>query len=845
MTTPHPESRRAHLRSILTRFKPFGLVGLLYFLAVVAMTWPAASDLSGRLIGNNVDNWIFYWNNWWFRFAVSNQASLWSTSHFFFPIGTDLVFHSNSFVNSFLAYLLDPFAGPVAAYNITLLVGLWLSAVGMFLLARQVTGSRPAAFIAGLIYAFAPYHLTQVLAHMHLGSIQWWPFFIWMFSRLPEPGGWRRPVLGGAFFAALTVWTGLHLAILLGFWAVAYLAWVLLVERRRLRQQGAPLLPPGQIAARLAALGALTILLTLPFWLAVLTNWSDVGPAASSFDESSYNQTDLAAYAIPPTYHPIVGDIVQPIYERFLVNRAYMPYIGIVAGVLAVIGIFTRRRAAEFWLFSGFIWLILALGPALRFNGQVFSAIPLPYRFISEVLPIGILRSSDRFNLLLLLSIVMLAALGAASVTARRRFLVVPISLLVLLEFAPVPLPRWELLPHSEILSRPGNLAPGAVIDYPMGYARSKFWIYYQTLHEQPIIEGHVSRHTKELYSFISRQPLLSALYDLDDKPSLVPDGFFASIPTGDLGPSLRDLVENGVRWLVVHRSFADSHDMERLHMLMPITPVNRDEAVEVYDLARPLPWRFGRSAIGRYNGIDWVSADPEIIDSDTVRVEFLAQWAGEGANIGCSVSVGESAAELTLFPNRSAWLAGDLYQAGVEIALPPDLAPGPHDIVLSCDSGEAVRLDRQLVVTDSGERLIVIPGSGGDFAEGLSLAGANWRARGSSLDVALHWQATADVGEFYKFFVSLLDENGQVVRHFDSAPCNWTCPTGDWQAGDRHNDLATLDLWGVPPGSYRLVVGFYDEASGRRLEADQNGILSDSLTILDDFTVTTDEQSP
>jgi hypothetical protein len=35
-----------------------------YAVVVVLMTWPALNHLDERLIGNSIDNWIFYWNNW-------------------------------------------------------------------------------------------------------------------------------------------------------------------------------------------------------------------------------------------------------------------------------------------------------------------------------------------------------------------------------------------------------------------------------------------------------------------------------------------------------------------------------------------------------------------------------------------------------------------------------------------------------------------------------------------------------------------------------------------------------------------------------------------------------------
>jgi hypothetical protein len=135
------------------------------------MTWPALRTISQQLIGFNEDVWIFFWNNWWFREALSSGQNPFETGYLFYPTGASLVAHSNSFTSSFLALLLEPLSGPIAAYNLALLAGLWLGAMGMYLLVKDITEHTAASLLAGFVFAFAPYHLAQVLSHAHLGSI--------------------------------------------------------------------------------------------------------------------------------------------------------------------------------------------------------------------------------------------------------------------------------------------------------------------------------------------------------------------------------------------------------------------------------------------------------------------------------------------------------------------------------------------------------------------------------------------------------------------------------------------------------------------------------------------------
>jgi hypothetical protein len=91
------------------------------------------------------DNWIYYWNNWWIGRAIAEGQSWFATEMIFFPQGTSLLAHSHSLLSSMLAWLLETLVGPVAAFNLVWLWGLWLGAFGMFLLVRELTQQPLAA----------------------------------------------------------------------------------------------------------------------------------------------------------------------------------------------------------------------------------------------------------------------------------------------------------------------------------------------------------------------------------------------------------------------------------------------------------------------------------------------------------------------------------------------------------------------------------------------------------------------------------------------------------------------------------------------------------------------------
>lgn len=90
---------------------------------------------------------------------------------------------------------------------------------------------------------------------------------------------------------------------------------------------------------------------------------------------------------------------------------------------------------------------------------------------------------------------------------------------------------------------------------------------------------------------------------------------------------------------------------------------------------------------------------------------------------------------------------------------------------------------------------------------------------QGETLAVTLYWEATAGAPEDYTVFVHLLDEGGTMLGQGDSPPINNDYPTSFWEPGEIIVDEHLVEADEIlPPGKYRLVVGFYRPADGVRL---------------------------
>jgi hypothetical protein len=834
----------------LRPWKTTALIGLAYIVVVVLMTWPAIRYLSQQLVGNNEDTWIFFWNNWWLREALTSGQSPFQTPYLFYPAGTSLIAHSNSFLNSFLAFLLEPLiVGPVAAYNLVLLSGLWLGALGMYLLVKEITSHVLASFLAGFVFAFAPYHLSQIMAHAHLGSVHWWPFYALFLGRTLRDGRWRDAVAAG-IFGALTIWSGLQLGLFLAIWTIVYLLWFL--GHRWADAVGDKQFMIHTIG-RIGLIGLVALVVSAPILRGVIGNWSILADNSGVFDESLQKQTDLLAYLVPPIYNPLWGDQFPDLFERFGFNGTFRPYLGFAVLALALAAVWQWRKEARFWLISACLWLLLAAGPALRLNGIVYEQLLLPYRWIATTFPISAIRAPDRFNLLLVFSVAVLAGTGAAYLARHHlwRWAIVPLGLLVVIEYLPIPIPRMELPAASAFLEEmAADEAAYAVLDYPMGYTDSKNWLYYQTLHGKPMVEGHISRYSGDTYAFIANHLLLSTLYEGADQPKYLPDDFFQGkdSPLTILGPAMRDLQAAGVRYILLHRQSASEEELAVFEdVFMPLFPVYEDDSLSVYDLSRPRPIHFGRppAAIG---------PDAQLVQSiarfnpekTELEIDLLTQKTNQGGGeYDCRLILSGSPMSIPFnpFPGEADWQPGDLSFQTFRLSVPSDLSPGRYDWQISCP-GSAAFTGPDSLYTGDDETVLLSQEINLQYNDGINLNGYRWWIDKSDLHIVLHWFARNRVNRDYKFFIHLINDAGAIVRQYDAVHCNWDCPSSRWAVGQSIVDDTVMPLQDLPAGEYRLAIGLYNGETSDRLPVrdDSGRIVPDSYYILSDMFFITSE---
>ena len=118
---------------------------------------------------------------------------------------------------------------------------------------------------------------------------------------------------------------------------------------------------------------------------------------------------------------------------------------------------------------------------------------------------------------------------------------------------------------------------PFALIDLPMGRSESKQYLYLQTIHHHPLIEGLVARTPPEAYDYINGNPLLARWKNhqpLDCQ----------EMSASTIKQSIDQLVTDGFRYVIIHLEGVFAPQEEMSYFNSP--PIYDDGRINVYAIA-------------------------------------------------------------------------------------------------------------------------------------------------------------------------------------------------------------------------------------------------------------------
>jgi hypothetical protein len=821
------------------------------------MTWPVANLLTTHLVGTGDDMWVHYWNSWWVKRVLRSGGSVFHTDLLFHPTGVSLVHHNFAWFNIALWLVLERVTGGIAAYNLTHLIHIPLCGLAMFVLARQLTKSDAVAFLSGSVYAFWPFRMLDT-DHPNMVATEGFPLLMLALLQLIEC---KKPIRSGivaGLVLALIGYTRWQLLVLAGFMAGLYVLYTLLSARGAWNRR---------TVTGLALALVIATALMAPGLYPLVRDQVGAGAEEVFLVRSAIGKHDLLSYLVPQHQH-LLGSAHDRLFENFAASqnrRIYTAFPGYVVVALGILSLSKRRSRKRicFWFGLAILSFALALGPELYINRKPYPQVPMPYDLVAWFPPIRLLGVPLRFNALLALPAAILSGHGALVLEewlAKRRLgrwvagpVTFPMLLgaLILLDYLSIPtatvsahIPAY----YHALAEEPGDFA---IVGLPGKRHFTENYMYYQTVHERPLLGGHVSRLPPEALEFASSVPLIADMY--------VDLAIDTSLP--DVSHQLSMLGDAGFRYVILHKGLANRQQMAAWREWLVVQPRYEDDEVVVYSTVPEVGRDFNlQYELGDGIGLIRIDQSTHEVGPDTA-LEFRVVWgttAPPGTDLELELAlVNEEGGieQLERFEIASPWpssnwTANAVVRDAYTIKVEPWVSGGRHEVVAGLvrqenaqPFGGETRIGE--VVMDAPGRSFVVPRMehrvGADFGTDLHLVGYDLNQAADEVRIILHWQALRRMDRVYKFFVHLYGMDGdELVAQKDVMARNWAYLTTWWEAGEYESIDIQLPLQDVFPGKFRLGVGVYDAANGERLPVPNSAGIPhlDSVLLLEEVDV-------
>ncbi len=678
------------------------VVALVAYVAVtLAFTYPLVAKLTSEIDARfeGVDPLFVLSTLEWERFALLHARGEFFSGNIFFGSGGAL-FSSDLLLGALPLYVVlrIPFA-PVAAFNLLYVVSFFLNAALMYAAVYTILRNRPAAFLAGLIFAFGPLGLHHAM-HVQLNFVWWIPLVLLFAIRFARYLRWRD-------FATAVLLVGIAgvTAVQIGFIAAVVLIAFGLVPGLMLAYRRLVWRPP--ILALLA--GGVAAAPFLPIALGYL-EFAETWGVERSSEQVARLAARIPDYLSPGDRYRWAGFLA----ERFgseTPERNLLP--GLIPIVLAIAGAWMGfARGARLRGLTVITLLVAALAVVLAFGvGLQWSRFgidwTLPYaRLFEWFTPLRAIQAVGRFSLLLNFALAMLAAVAVHRLAARPEVRLPAWSfgaiaaVLVLIESFPTPLPTAPAPVDGDLLAVLESGSGGPTLILPVTDrldGQSRVWT--NTLAGNgPLVYGYSGE----------RWPVL--------------DGYDRAIvwmSSGEMDGTVAALRAAGIRRIVIAHDRLNEEEAAAWmglaeHQL--VTAVVNSGGVTMYDLvATPPPASSGWADLEGRVGMQVAPAGTRVSALLEISNPGPEPWvpAGDAGRRELSLGfedangIAVAASEQTFFPPPF-MRSGATFELSVSFSVPTE--PGRYVLI--------GRIDREVFLS---QNMLVEGVAGGDPGDGQS----------------------------------------------------------------------------------------------------------------------------
>jgi hypothetical protein len=506
----------------------YAMVFVAYLIISMIVFWPLALNMAGSLPGGvGGDTGQTLWELWWTGYSLFTlHTSPYFTLFLYYPVGANLVTQT-----------LQPLAGLFSvpfqsvslafAYNIVFLTDFVLAGFFTYLLTDHLVKNKYAAFLAGVVFAFSPMHITQAFGHLNWTSIEFLPLFLLFFLLMIKDKMIKDKRLWYSLGAALSF-------VLLVFFGdpeqgimTVLLVFILLVLYAIRREKRAEILNR-KFLISLVVMVVLTLIIGSPFIVPIAKGvLNGALTQANQLNDVSHNMlwsNPALSFLLPGPFNNLftwLSNSYLSIYSVDYTER--VAYIGYAVLFLVVFGLLKDRKnkfknTLDF-LIIGVVFAWLSIGPYLQIGAPQTTSIPGLYMIYRLIPVFNLIREPGRFDLVVTLCLAVLAAFGFKEILehvkvkgpSRKRielYVTIVVALIVLIEYSGLPVSSSFInayffnaqIPkgYYEIGEIPGNFSMVILPALPSSTNGSNlypgFGMYYQTAFKKPMISGYTSR---------------------------------------------------------------------------------------------------------------------------------------------------------------------------------------------------------------------------------------------------------------------------------------------------------------------------------------------------------------